>query len=198
MMRLSFLTLGLAVLTLGASATAAEYRIGPAPGGRFALEVEKTGLLKGKKHVFVFERYKGRLDYDEAQPEKSNVEFVIESASIVSTDDWVSEKDKKKVMKAALEDMLAAEKYREIKFAGSGARDNGDGSFTVPGTLTLRGIGKPASVTVKLAPQAGGLRFDGSAKVKLTDYGLKPPSAALGAVGTKDEMLVTFVLIAAK
>jgi hypothetical protein len=28
----------------------------------------------------------------------------------------------------------------------------------------------------------------------MTDYGLKPPKAALGAIGTKDEMRLDFVL----
>jgi hypothetical protein len=36
----------------------------------------------------------------------------------------------------------------------------------------------------------------GSGEVKLRDYGLKPPSAALGAIGTKNEMAVSFRLTA--
>ena len=32
------------------------YDLGPTDGARFALEVYKTRLMAGKKHVFVFER----------------------------------------------------------------------------------------------------------------------------------------------
>jgi hypothetical protein len=39
--------------------------------------------------------------------------------------------------------------------------------------------------------------FTGSATVRITDFGLKPPSAALGVIGTKDEMTFSFVLRAA-
>ena len=36
--------------------------------------------------------------------------------------------------------------------------------------------------------------FEGAATVRLTDYQLKPPSALLGAIGTKNEMTVSFTL----
>jgi hypothetical protein len=65
------------------------------------------------------------------------------------------------------------------------------------GTLSLRGIAKPNVITVVPAAD-GSPRFEGSAIVRLTDYGLKPPSAALGAIGTKNEMMFTFVLVGSR
>ena len=38
--------------------------------------------------------------------------------------------------------------------------------------------------------------MEGESEIKLRDYGLKPPSAVPGAVGTKNEMKVSFVLVA--
>jgi hypothetical protein len=38
------------------------------------------------------------------------------------------------------------------------------------------------------------LMFRGTARVLLTDYGLKPPAAPLGAIGTKNEMEFSFSL----
>ena len=35
----------------------------------------------------------------------------------------------------------------------------------------------------------------GRAVVRLKDYALKPPSAALGTIGTKNEMTVEFLLL---
>jgi len=40
------------------------------------------------------------------------------------------------------------------------------------------------------------LRLRGNAKIHLKDYGLKPPSALLGAIGTKEEMSLTFEIMA--
>jgi hypothetical protein len=34
--------------------------------------------------------------------------------------------------------------------------------------------------------------LEGGATIKMTDYGLKPPAAALGTIGTKDEMRIEF------
>jgi hypothetical protein len=55
----------------------------------------------------------------------------------------------------------------------------------------MAGISKPVSVQVILGAD---LSIQGSAKLKMTDWGMKPPSAALGAIGTRDEMSVAFVL----
>ena len=40
------------------------------------------------------------------------------------------------------------------------------------------------------------LRLRGNAKIHLKDYGLKPPSALLGAIGTKEEMSLEFEVVA--
>lgn len=173
------------------------YVIEPSPGDRFALEVEKTGLMSGKKHLFLFERYHGRLEYDAAAPERSSVELVLESASIVCKDTWVTPKELGKIQRAALEDMLAAERYRWITFSSTAVRQEHDGKFELVGNLTIRDRTVPAVVTVQRSGGEGGLlRFRGHAVVRLKDYGLKPPSALLGAIGTKNEMRVEFEVTA--
>jgi polyisoprenoid-binding protein YceI len=171
----------------------AVYRIAPEAGNRIGLEVYKTGLMSGKKHVFIFERYQGRLDYDAKAPEASKVELTIETSSIVLKDQWLSEKDFAKVREYAGKEMLEVAKYPQIRFVSSGVRKRADGVFEVNGGLTIKGVTKPAVVSVTMGPaEAGALRFTGKAEVKLKDYGLKPPSAALGMIGTKNEMPVEF------
>jgi polyisoprenoid-binding protein YceI len=71
----------------------------------------------------------------------------------------------------------------------------GPDQYAVSGALTIRGITRPVVVDVKMR-KAGDLRFDGRAVVKLSDYGLKPPTAVLGTIGTKDEMTLVFALSA--
>ena len=55
-MRTAIAALLLTFLLEGAAAT---YRIEPTPESSFTLEVYKTGLWSGRKHVFRFERYRG-------------------------------------------------------------------------------------------------------------------------------------------
>ena len=172
------------------------YEIRPVQGARFVLMVEKTGLLSGKKHQFVFEDYKGTLHYDPDSPEHSRVDLSIRSASAVCMDKWVSQKDLKKIQAYALDDMLAAAKYPELHFSSQGAVRKGENTFEVAGMLTIRGIAKPATVMVELGRDSGKISsLSGHAVVRLKDYGLKPPTAALGMIGTKNEMTVEFSLV---
>jgi polyisoprenoid-binding protein YceI len=176
-------------------APAQTYDIRPAPDSRFALEVAKTGLLSGKKHLFLFDRYQGTLHFDAAAPEKSRVELSIESASIECKDNWVSAEDLKKVMAMAIgPEMLEVSKHPHIRFVSSSVAKSGEG-YSVQGELTIKGVAKPVTVAVSMSPRGDGLVFKGKAEVKLRDYGLKPPGAAFGVVGTKNEMQVDFSVV---
>jgi polyisoprenoid-binding protein YceI len=180
-----------------ASAQPKAYEIQPAEGSRFELLVYKTGLMKGKVHTFLFPRYKASLTYDAQAPERSQVRLSIETAPVQLTDTWLSAKDFQKVQEFARKDMLNAERYPSMTFDSSSVNAVAGGDFEVKGTLTIRNVGKPVMIRVRIEPRPNGtLRFTGESKIKLTDYGLKPPSAALGTIGTRDEMDVKFILVA--
>lgn len=167
------------------------HQILPAPGSRFALQIEKTGLWKGRIHTFLFERYEGALSYDAENPERSQVTIRIDPASATLTDEWVNATDRKKVLAYAMKEMTGNGKYSELVFTSQQIRRTGDNQFDVQGSLTVAGIAKPVTVKVAVKPD---LSIEGQAQLKLTDYNIKPPSAALGMIGTKDEMTVLFVV----
>jgi polyisoprenoid-binding protein YceI len=186
---------GLLALLIPLAAEPIPYAIRPAQGNRLALEVEKTGLLSGKKHLFLYERYQGRLEYDAQAPEKSRIELSIEGASAVCQDTWVKAKDLKPIQEMALE-LMAVQQHPALHFLSRRVGRIGANQYEVTGDLTIRGVTKPASVLVTLQPEGAAPVFSGTATVKMKDYGIKPPSAALGLVGTKDEMRVHFRLVA--
>jgi polyisoprenoid-binding protein YceI len=177
-------------LYLALLAPASTVRIEPTAKSQLNLYVEKTGLLSGKKHHFVFERYEINIDLNETSPEQSQVQLKIDAGSIVCKDTWVSAKDLVKISKTALEDMLAAARFPAIVFRSTSMRQESGGVFGVEGILTIRDVTKPVLVRVKRDYGA----FSGTAVVRLTDFKLKPPSTALGLIGTKDEMTFSFVL----
>jgi polyisoprenoid-binding protein YceI len=195
----SLLLLLAARSTERAVAQAVPYEI--RPGGdtsKMELTVEKTGLLSGKKHLFVFSQYQGTVQFDREKPEASSVAFTIESNSILCKDTWVSAKDLKKVQAYALEDMLAVSKHPQITFRSTKITKSGPDKFQVEGTLQIKNIAKPVVVDAILKPgQRDSLTIDGNATIRLTDYGISPPKAALGTIGTKNEMPFHFVLPAA-
>jgi len=166
--------------------------IAPSAENRISLEVAKTGLLSGKKHLFVLEKYSGRVELDKSNPDKSRVELTMDPASLLVKDDWLSAKDAKKVQEEASVKMLAVNQFREMTFRSTSVRSIAIDRYTVEGMLTIRGIARPVTLEVTMRDY----RFEGSGVFKMSSYGLKPPSAALGAVGTKDEMTVRFQLVA--
>ena len=154
------------ILPLVAVLAAAEpYAIHPSQGSRMQLLVTKTGFLKGKQHLFLFERYGGTIQYDPQRPEASQVSLSIESGSAACKDAWLSAKDLGKVQEFALQDMLDVERHPKISFASTAIKQVGSGRFEVQGTLTIRGIAKPAVASVSLTSAAGGaLSFEGTHK----------------------------------
>jgi polyisoprenoid-binding protein YceI len=174
------------------------YQIVPAEGSRMELQVEKTGFLRGKKHTFLFERYEGSLQYNPEKPETSTVHIKIEARSASCKDTWVSANDLRKIQEYALKDMLAAEQHPYIEFTSTEIRSSGPGRFQANGNLTIRGIAKPSTAAVFMEPRGTELLISGTATVRMTDYGLKPPTAALGTIGTKPEMAFAFTLVARK
>jgi polyisoprenoid-binding protein YceI len=185
----------LALLAPAIAAAPVEFRIAPAPANQLQLEVDKTGLMKGKTHVFVFHRYAGKLWWDETAPAASKVELTIESGSIECKDTWVSEKDRAKILREAQDNMLATGRFPQIRFVSDKVAQQPGGQLLVDGQLTLRDQTHPVTLTV--TPKTGA-RFEGEAVVKLTAFGLKPPAAALGAIGTRDEMRFRFTVTAAQ
>jgi polyisoprenoid-binding protein YceI len=191
----SFLLLATAALVCAqARGQTVDRELRPNEGSRLELRVYKTGFMKGKVHLFEFPRYSGTLHFDPLSPVNSRVKLSLEAANIELKDTWLSPKDFKSVQEYALKDMLNAAKFPSITFESTAVRAGAGGSFDVDGMLTLRGIAKPATLNVRIesAPHP---KFTGTAQIRLSSYGIKPPTAGMGTVGTKDEMDFSFSVI---
>jgi len=187
------------LLFLAATALLAEpveYKIVSGGGNMITLEVQKTGMMKGKAHHFEFPNFQGRLVYDSQAPANSKVELKIEATSMACHDTWVSPKDLQKIMDTALSDMLLVRQYPEMRFTSTKVTPQGGSHFQVDGVLTIRGIAKPITIAATLQP--AGMAIEGRSVFKMTSYDMKPPSALLGAIGTKDDMTASFHVTASK
>ena len=174
------------------------YEIRPDNRALLELTVEKTGFLSGKKHLFTFSRFQGALLFDRDAPEKSAITLVIEAASIFCHDTWLGAKDLRKVQDYAVKDMLAVDQHPRITFRSMAIHRLDGSRYEAQGVLTIRDISRPVTVAVALNPGSDpGPLIEGSSRVRLTDFGLKPPTAVLGAIGTKNEMSLRFVLTTA-
>ena len=74
------------------------------------------------------------------------------------------------------------------------AGDGVDG--TAVGQLTLGGVTRPITVTAHAIPAAdGALRLTGSYRLKMTEFGLKPPSLMMGTMKMNENVEVGFDLL---
>ena len=118
-----------------------------------------------------------------------HVELRVNAAALRVRDPNASEKDRAEIQKTMLgPDVLDAEQHREILFKSTAVEKAGDG-WTVRGNLTLHGQTKTVAVEVREAQEG---HYTGSARLRQTDFGIKPVKVAGGTVRVKDELRIDF------
>lgn len=106
--------------------------------------------------------------------------------------------DMGRVMDNKTYEALKAAAYPEILFTVSApmrfvqVRDC-QTAIPVKGELVLAGICKPVTMQVKTFEiRQGNLSFEGSQRIKMTDFGVKPPSALFGTMRAAPEITIHF------
>ena len=107
-------------------------------------------------------------------------------------------KSGKKVMDKLTYKALKAEKHPLITFifkSGKIVNENAD-SLTVKltGELTIAGITKEVPVLTTINKLGNEIILKGDYKLKMTEYGIKPPKALLGTIKTGNEITIEFSL----
>ncbi|MCB9761800.1 MAG: YceI family protein [Alphaproteobacteria bacterium] len=82
---------------------------------------------------------------------------------------------------------LWADQHPEIRFVSTGCAPDPKG-VKVSGTLTIRGQGKPVTVTMKVDATPDSFSASGGLNIKASDFGFEPFTAMLGALRNLDRM----------
>lgn len=127
----------------------------------------------------------------QAQCETDAAGHLSKVNSIVVTIPAESLKSGKGAMDKNAYNALKTDKNKDIRFQLTSATVNG-GNIVAQGTLTIAGSSKPTEFTVTGKPDANGIRFQGSKKIKMTEFNVEPPSFMFGSVKTGDEITITF------
>lgn len=104
----------------------------------------------------------------------------IESASIYVSSESIPESDRRKIEAQAREELLAAREYPLIVYRAAVAEPGPEGRILLQGELTLRGRSKPFSLEFTPSPESGVFRCESG--IDLPSFGIRPPSAMLGAL----------------
>ncbi len=119
-----------------------------------------------------FNRFRGTFDYDEANPANNRVEVEIDVASLDSNH---AERDKH--LRSAR--FFDVKKYPKATFVSTAWVDHGDGTATLKGRFTLRGVTRDIELDVTRMGAGkdpwGGYRrgFEATTTLKLSDYKMK-------------------------
>jgi len=180
---LAALLLG-SVLSSGA-ALAADYVIDQE--GQHAFVNFKISHLGYSWLYGTFKDFEGTFSYDQEQPEASNVNVTLRTASLDSNH---AERDKH--LRSA--DYLNTSKHPKATFASTRVLSTGEGTADIIGDLTLNGVTKEVLIHAEFIGEGndpwGGYRagFEGKTTLQLADFGIK---ANLGPASESVELTLS-------
>jgi len=96
---------------------------------------------------------------------------------------------------------LRAAEFPDIQYVLAGYRVNpvltmpGRFAATTWGDITVAGVTRRVEVPVTADRREGGARGMGRVRLRMTDFGVKPPTAFLGAIRTRNEIEVSFEVL---
>ena len=185
-MRRSAIQLGAAFLLSVAAAAGQDAAI-DVQRSTITIHVGKAGLLSaaGHDHTISAPLYSGVMRESPAP----RVEFTVETAKMtVKPDPKVDAKTQAEIQKDMEEMTLETKKFPEIAFRSSRIEKLADGQWKVEGNLSLHGVTKLVSLTVKRTGDA----YTAHTVLKQTDFGIKPISVGGGVIKVKNEVEIDF------
>jgi hypothetical protein len=174
-----------AIALLGNIITGNSLDTGP-HGSTITIHVFKSGLFSGfaHNHIVVAPIAKTVLD-----PQHMVAEIVVHTKEMKVTDPGDSDSTRLEIQTTMLgPKVLDAGKFPEIRFKSSRIEQTSPQQYRVVGNLDLHGVSKEISFDVSGGPG----RYQGSAKLKQTDFGIEPVSMGGGTVKVKDVLDIEF------
>ena len=170
MLKKTFAALALGSVLFAGQAAAADYVIDKE--GQHAFVNFKISHLGYSWLWGTFKDFDGTFSFDAAQPEASQVEVELKTASL---DTNHAERDKH----LRSDDFLNVAKHPTATFKSTAVKSTGEGTADITGDLTLNGVTKPVVIAAKFIGEGedpwGGYRagFDGTTTLKLKDFDIK-------------------------
>ena len=184
------------------SSAAVRYRV-DAGKSTFTVRALAGGLFSalGHDHTIAIRDFSGesQLTPDSIQP--ASLQMTIKAASLAVTDK-VSDSDRQEIEKTMREEVLETGKYPEIVFKSTRveADRTGEGEYRarIFGDFTLHGVTRNGVIAAQLTLSGNTLRARGQFSLKQSEYNIKRVSVAAGTINVKDELKLSFDMIAHK
>jgi len=100
-------------------------------------------------------------------------------------------KSGKKLMDKKAYDALKTKEYDSILFELKSTTKTGD-TWDMVGNFSIAGVTKQVNIKVRETYEDGKYTLGGSYTCKMSEYGMKPPTAMMGTIKTGDEVIISF------
>jgi polyisoprenoid-binding protein YceI len=161
----------------------------------------QEGLMRRRytTHRVAAKSFNGKVELPSDET-KLAVEVTAETKMLTNMDGGMSEFERKEFHANLRGPILEADKFPTIKFTSvslDNLQKSGDKrSFTINGDLSLHGVTKRMAFPVTATINEKELRATGEAKLKQSDFGVKPFEKGMGLIKVGDELKVSFSVIA--
>jgi polyisoprenoid-binding protein YceI len=154
-------------------------------GSRVFIDLRATGLLRVVAHSPTLTARPARVAVDFADgPDASAVEATFRVDGIEAPADIPASDREKMVDNLRNRDVLDAPRFPTIDFRGRYAGSLDEGALS--GDLHVRSTVRPISMSIRVKREGGVLAATGTWEGRLTDLGVKPFKALLGAIKLED------------
>lgn len=132
--------------------------------------VQASGALsfasqyQGEVFTGQFPGFRTTLSFDPATPQAAKLDVVIPLAGATTRNG-----DRDSTLQSA--DFFNVAKFAQARYTANGFRSLGDNKYVANGTLTLRGVSRPATLTFNWTPGTRPV-LTGKATVKRLDFGV--------------------------
>jgi polyisoprenoid-binding protein YceI len=169
----------------------------------FTVKAFATGMLSAFAHspTIAIPDFEGEVSLNPETAEQSSLRMVMHAASLTVTDD-IGEKDRSEINRKMHEEVLETDSFPDIEYECSRVSGSmlteGQNMVTLNGELTLHGVARSQPVSARIARNGDMLRATGDFPIRLSDYEIRPVTAAGGTIKLKDELKLWFDISARK
>jgi polyisoprenoid-binding protein YceI len=170
--------------------------------GSFTAQAFATGVLAtfGHSPTIAVRDFAGEAHFAVAGTsiENARLQVTIQAHSLEVTDD-IREKDRREIHRQMYDEVLETDRFPEITYDCSRVSASGSGGsywVALNGDLTLHGVTRPLPISARVVISGDTLRASGEFTVRQSDYDIAPVKVAAGALKLKDEVKITFDIVA--
>lgn len=168
-----------------------------------AAHVGKTGLFQvaGHEHQIVAHNIQGEVALDADDVSKSTVDLIVDTRSLTVAEQGEPEGDAPKVQEAMRgPSVLDVGRFGTIHFGSTAVtgKQTGPGQYdlSVAGELQMHGVIKQFTLPVHVEVAGATLTASGKFRLRQSDFGIEPTTAAGGLVKVENEVSLSFRIAA--